>query len=196
MFSSWSSSAKQTRLQPVSLPRFLPATFFGPGAAALPLEVDLQVEVDGVAWGGRARCATTPTGFLTRGLTHRAELVGAAVVGYRRGPGARGLDLLVSSWPAATADLYAGAPLAAPRRRRWRRCAAAAAAPAGTAAAPAAAPAVAAPRAGDGYLPRANIMARIRGDTFTMVRWARCGCVGAGEPLALLPPASLEPAGG
>jgi hypothetical protein len=81
----------------VSVPKGLLAAWF-PGAP-LPLDVSLQLEVDGHPWGDRFDSRITKSFFMGRGCHRFPELDGCHVTAFRRALGPAALDLVVSSLP-------------------------------------------------------------------------------------------------
>jgi hypothetical protein len=77
------------------VPTELLAAWF-PGAP-LPLNVSLQLEVDGHPWGARFDSHVTKSYRLTKGLRHLPELAGCRITAFRRAAGPAALDLIVSS---------------------------------------------------------------------------------------------------
>jgi hypothetical protein len=77
------------------VPAGLLATWF-PGAP-LPLDVNLQLEVDGHPWGDRFDSRVSKSRWMTKGLRQFAELEGCHVTAFRRAAGPAAMDLMLSS---------------------------------------------------------------------------------------------------
>jgi hypothetical protein len=67
-----------------------------PGAP-LPLNISLQLEVDGHTWGHRFDSRVDKARQITKGLRQFAELEGCDVTAFRRAAGPAALDLILSS---------------------------------------------------------------------------------------------------
>jgi hypothetical protein len=77
------------------VPRQLLAAWF-PGAH-LPLDVSLQLEVDGHPWGPRFDSRVNASHIINTGLHRFSELMGCRITAFRRALGTAALDLIVSS---------------------------------------------------------------------------------------------------
>lgn len=82
-------------VQSLRIPKGLLSAWF-PGAA-VPLDISLQVEVDGHARGPRFDSRVTAAYKINRGLQAYAELAGCSITAFRRAAGPAALDLIVSS---------------------------------------------------------------------------------------------------
>ncbi|KAI8468161.1 MAG: hypothetical protein J3K34DRAFT_428041, partial [Monoraphidium minutum] len=89
------------RLQPVSVPTALVAAWF-PGTP-LPLDVSLQLEVDGAPWGPRFDSTVNAGSQISKGVRSLVELAGCRLTAFRRAAGPAALDLVVSSLTEAPA---------------------------------------------------------------------------------------------
>jgi hypothetical protein len=79
----------------VSVPKALLAAWFP--SAPLPLDISLQLEVDGHPWGPRFDTRITKSLFISQGWPCIHELDGCRVGAFRRAAGPAAIDLVVSS---------------------------------------------------------------------------------------------------
>jgi hypothetical protein len=83
-----------------------------------------MIEVDGAPWGPCILSAINTSSSLAKNLLQHVELAGAHLAAFRRGPGPRGLDLIICSDEGHAEEVRAAAafgPGSARAKRRGRR---------------------------------------------------------------------------